>query len=76
MSETIKLLSAKTLSRVTGISVPYIYKLERDGIIESLMDDQHIYEEGTVAIVREFMDRPRSGRKRNELGMFEAEIEY
>ena len=70
-----KLLTTFELSELSGISVPYVYVLEQRGIIESVVEDKHLYEIETVAVVREYMNRPRSGRSRDGLGRFEPELE-
>ena len=71
-----RLLSPKELADKTGISIPYVYVLERNGVIESVDEHKHLYTEGTVTDVLEYMARPRSGRLRDHLGRFEPEIEY
>lgn len=75
-SNKIELLTPTELADSAGISVPYVYVLEAQGVIDSVVNGKHLYETGTVAIVREYMSRPRSGRTRDELGRFEPEIEY
>jgi hypothetical protein len=73
-----ELITSKNLAKAAGISVPYVYLLEKKGVIESVLPDsgKHIYEIGAVAAIREYLDRPRSGRARDELGRFQPEIEY
>ena len=73
-----ELITSKNLAKAAGISVPYIYLLEKKGVIKSVLPDsgKHIYEIGAVAAIREYLDRPRSGRIRDELGRFQPEIEY
>lgn len=72
------LITSKELAKETGISVPYVYMLEKKGVIKSMLPNsgKHIYEVGAIAAIFEYMNRPRSGRARDEMGRFQPEIEY